>query len=113
MTKLNLVAAAALGAVLLTSAPALAETTVNVPTGEFNLLEAKDQRALDARLRVAVRDVCGVTPPVRDLREVRDHRQCVTDARASILDQRDAAIAQAKAQDATRMAIAERKATEG
>ncbi|MEO0420131.1 MAG: UrcA family protein [Pseudomonadota bacterium] len=113
MTKVTILTAAALGIATLMSAPVAAQTSVDVSTAQLDLSSAKGQRNLDARLRVAVRDVCGVTPALRDLREVRDHRQCVSQARASFTQQRNVEIARAKAQDAQRMAIAERQVAEG
>ncbi|MBV7258303.1 UrcA family protein [Erythrobacter crassostreae] len=111
--------AVAIGFAALNAAPLAAQsnaqTSIEVQTGAYNLASKEGQRALDAELKSAVREVCGVHPTLRDIHEIRDYRSCVTNAEASFQQDRDFVIAQAEARDAARMAISEedRTSTDG
>lgn len=96
MFNKKIVAALSLGIAALTATPVAAQTTVTVATADLELGSAAGQRTLDARLKGAVRDVCGVTPTLRDLHDVRSYRSCVAGAEASFMDQRRIAIANAQ-----------------
>ena len=112
MFNRKVLAVVALGITAIATAPAAAaETSASVSTVQLDLSTDKDVRTLDARLNRAVRDVCGVTPALRDLQDVRNHRQCVVDARASYAQERNIAIA--RANDRARIATAERRSNEG
>lgn len=112
MFNRKVIAFVALGVAAIATTPAAAaETTASVSTDQLDLSTDKDVRTLDARLNRAVRDVCGVTPALRDIRDVRDYRACVVQARASYTQEREVAIA--RANDRARMAITERRSNEG
>ncbi|EAQ28240.1 5'-phosphoribosylglycinamide transformylase [Erythrobacter sp. NAP1] len=107
------VSAVMLSIAAITASPVSAQTSIEVDAGAYNLADEAGQRALNAELKKAVRQICGVTPPLRDLHDVRNHRACVISAETSFMADRSAAIAAAQSADAQRMAIAERSADAG
>ena len=84
-----------------TAAPALAEppapATAKVQLADLDLSTASGQRALDRRLSVAAREVCGTASPA-DLSGQNEARRCFNDTLASIASARDQRIAAASLQ---------------
>ena len=102
MTKAYQIAATAflITAAAIKAAPALAEPvqpTVNVShvqTADLDLSSPTGQRALDARLAHAAREVCG-TASDADLAGKNDDRKCRADVLAKANGQRDRLLAAA------------------
>jgi UrcA family protein len=100
MTKAFQIAATAflITAAAIKAAPAIAEPvepTVNVSlvrTADLDLASERGQRALDARLVVAAREVCGSASEA-DLEGQNDVRKCRTDVLAKAIGQRDQLVA--------------------
>lgn len=78
--------------------PALAESPViatsTVQTADLDLSSAKGQRALDRRLELAVKEVCGTASDV-DVAGKNDVRRCRVETLAGLSGERDQRIAQA------------------
>jgi UrcA family protein len=80
-----------------TATPALAEPiTVSsfVETADLDLSSAKGQRALDRRLELAVKEVCGTASDV-DIAGKNEVRRCRVDTLAKVTGERDQRIARA------------------
>lgn len=80
-----------------TAAPAPAEPVAassTVQTADLDLSTAKGQRALDRRLQLAVKDVCG-TASDADLAGMNEVRRCRVETLASLAGERDQRIARA------------------
>ncbi len=78
--------------------------TAIVEYGDLDLTSAEGKSTLDARLRGAVRQVCGGYDS-RNLFEVADHSNCVKEARASARRATVTLIAAAEAGELTETAI--------
>ena len=90
-----LITAAAIKAAPAIAEPAQATTNVSfVRTADLDLSTASGQRALDARLAHAAREVCGTASDV-DLVGKNDDRKCRADVLAKANDQREQLIAAA------------------
>lgn len=92
MTKIFLASLLAL-----TASPALAEPVAaisTVQTADLDLSTPKGQRALDRRLQLAVKDVCG-TASNADLAGMNEVRRCRVETLASLASERDQRIARA------------------
>jgi UrcA family protein len=90
--------AAALACAAITPAAARAETlSVAVPFGDLDLTKDAGRRTLDVRLDRAARKVCGGVAPVRDLAELRNHRDCLIGARTAYQVQVELALNNANA----------------
>jgi UrcA family protein len=102
MKKAIQIAAAAflITAGVIKAAPALAEPVspeINVSlvhTADLDLSTAQGQRALDSRLTIAAREVCGTASDV-DLEGKNDVRHCRTEVLARANAQRDQLLASA------------------
>ena len=83
---------------LLASAPAFAEApaivTSSVQTADLDLSSQAGQRALDRRISIAIKEVCGTASPA-DLAGQNDVRRCFTNTLASLAGERDQRIARA------------------
>ena len=81
-----------------TATPALAEppaiATATVQTADLDLSSQAGREALDHRLNVAVKDVCG-TASDSDLAGKNDVRRCRADTLANLASERDQRIAAA------------------
>jgi UrcA family protein len=81
-----------------TTTPAFAETpvvaTVTVQTADLDLSSQAGREALDHRLNIAVKDVCGAASD-SDLAGKNDVRQCRADTLSSLSAERDQRIAKA------------------
>lgn len=79
-----------------TATPALAEPTVTVSTtvqtADLDLSSSAGQRALDHRLSLAAKEVCGVASDV-DIAGKNDVRRCRAETLASLASERDQRIA--------------------
>jgi UrcA family protein len=92
------ITAAALACAVVTPAAARAETlSVAVPFGDLDLTKDAGRRTLDARLDRAARKVCGGSAPVRDLSQLRNHRDCMIGARTAYQAQVELALNNANA----------------
>lgn len=84
-----------------TAAPALAEAPVSVSTtvetADLDLSSAAGQRALNHRLAIAAKEVCGTASDV-DVEGKNDVRRCRAKTLASLAAERDQRIAAASAQ---------------
>jgi UrcA family protein len=84
-----------------TATPALAEppviATSTVQTADLDLSSQAGQQALDRRLRVAVKEVCGTASDF-DVEGKNDVRRCRVETLASLADERDQHIAAASSQ---------------
>lgn len=84
-----------------TATPALAEptavSTAKVQVADLDLSSSQGQRALDRRLTIAAREVCGAASPA-DLAGQNEARRCFKATLASIADERDQRIAKASDQ---------------
>jgi UrcA family protein len=83
-----------------TATPALAEpitVSSTVQTADLDLSSAKGQRALDRRLELAVKDVCGAASDV-DIAGKNEVRRCRVDTMAQLASERDQRIARASGQ---------------
>lgn len=90
--------AAALACALITPAAAGAETlSVAVPFGDLDLTKDAGRQTLEARLERAARKVCGGAAPVRELSQLRDHRDCLIGARTAYRAQVELALNNANA----------------
>ncbi len=107
--KALVVAAALIGA-----APAIAQVdadqveSVEVRIGDLDLSRASDTQRLDRRLGIAVRRVCG-PPESASLEARRAVSACREEAAARVAPQRDAALAEARRADRTRLALIVRR----
>ena len=80
-----------------TANPVLAEpviATSTVETADLDLSSAKGQRALDRRLALAVKEVCGPSSDV-DIAGKNEVRRCRVDTLAKVATERDERIARA------------------
>ena len=85
----NRIALAALSFLALTaaiSAPAAAQSTAKVAIGDLNLTTEAGRAAMETRLNIAVRNVCGQRP-MRNLSQLANYRQCIRDAHGSYQEQ--------------------------
>lgn len=90
--------AAMLAAALIIPAAAQAETlSVAVPFGDLDLTKEAGRRTLDTRLERAARKVCGGAAPVRELSEMRNHRECMIGTRTAYQAQVELALNNANA----------------
>src|SRR5262245_21902916 len=84
-----------------TATPTLAEqpviATATVQTGDLDLSSQAGQQALDRRLRVAVKEVCGTASDV-DIEGKNDVRHCRAETLAGLSAERDQRIAAASGQ---------------
>ena len=84
-----------------TATPALAEQPVTVistvQTADLDLASAKGQRALDRRLSLAVKEVCGTASDV-DIAGKNDVRRCRVETLASLASERNQRIARASSE---------------
>ena len=94
----------------LAASPALAQEpvavaggTIVIRTADLDLSRHRDVRGLDRRIRAAVKLACGTGSDV-DVAGKNRIRQCRADTLASIAEQRDQAIALARAQSGARLA---------
>lgn len=92
MTKIFLATLLAFSATPALSEPVIATSTVQ--TADLDLSTAKGQRALDRRLELAVKDVCGTASDV-DIAGKNDVRRCRAETLASLASERDQRIARA------------------
>ena len=83
------------------AAPALAEApapaTAKVQIADLDLSTASGQRALDRRLSVAAKEVCGTASPA-DVAGQNEARRCFKNTLSSIASERDKRIAAASTQ---------------
>lgn len=80
-----------------TATPALAEPVTassTVQTADLDLSSAKGQQALDRRLALAVKEVCG-TASDADIAGKNDVRRCRSETLANLAGERDQRIARA------------------
>lgn len=80
-----------------TATPALAEpviATSTVQTADLDLASPRGQRALDRRLELAVREVCG-TASDADIAGKNEVRRCRVETLAGLASERDQRIARA------------------
>ena len=84
-----------------TATPALAESPVSVSTtvqtADLDLSSAAGQRALNHRLTIAAKEVCGTASDV-DIEGKNDVRRCRVETLASLAAERDQRIAAASSQ---------------
>ena len=84
-----------------TATPALAQppvvATSTVQTADLDLSSATGQRALDRRLEIAVKEVCGTASDV-DIAGKNEVRRCRVETLASLTSERDQRIASASRQ---------------
>ena len=84
-----------------TATPALAEPPVSVSTtvetADLDLSSAAGQRALNHRLTIAAKEVCGTASDV-DVEGKNDVRRCRVETLANLAAERDQRIAAASAQ---------------
>lgn len=77
--------------------PAFAEPVIavsTVQTADLDLTSARGQQALDRRLQLAVKDVCGIASDA-DIAGKNDVRRCRVETLAALASERDQRIARA------------------
>ena len=95
MTKIFIATLLAFAATPVLAEPVIATSTVQ--TADLDLSSAKGQRALDRRLELAAKEVCGTASDV-DIAGKNEVRRCRVDTLASLADERDQRIAAASVQ---------------
>lgn len=78
-----------------TATPALAEPVIassTVQTADLDLSSAKGQRALDRRLELAAKEVCGAASDV-DIAGKNDVRRCRAETLANLASEREQRVA--------------------
>lgn len=94
MTHMTKIASAALALAILSPIPVMAET-VSVPVryGDLDLSTPEGRRALDSRIAVASRHICGSAELEQDIARKSRVQKCVAEVRRSAEPVRLAAIA--------------------
>jgi len=95
MTKIFLTALLAFAATPAVAEPITATSTVQ--TADLDLSSAKGQRALDRRLALAIKEVCGTASDV-DIAGKNEVRRCRADTLAQVAGDRDQRVARASAE---------------
>lgn len=89
---------------LAAAAPAAAEpVSVAVSYGDLDLTRDAGRQLLEHRLDRAVRKICGVRAPIRELARMSAWKECVAEARSSYRDQVELALNVANARRVARL----------
>ena len=94
-TLIKTTAALALGTAAMTAAPAVAQgaPSVTVSFADLNLSSERGTQIFDRRIKNAIANVCGGTPP-RDVGARRIYNRCLEETAVAVEPKRDLAVAE-------------------